>query len=429
MAALISSVMNTKDQVPFYVAACDEMGIEVLPPDVNVSAARLRGRRGQDPLRPERGQERRESAVARDRRRARGGRAVHVDLGLLRARRPAGREQARARGARQVRRARLDGGVAEGDARRARGRALLRAGATRRTGSPARARSSTSAARSRAGGRATTRRSRARSSRKRSSSRSRRRVSASTSPSIRSTASRRPAAPQDRLPLAEVERRRDGEVVTVGGIVGALKQLTTKKGDPMVFLRLDDLSGSRRDGRLQLGLRGRARAARGRPRPRRQGPGRPQGGRDEADRARGRPVRGDAGRGRGAAARRRAPGAGGHRSASSRRSCASSRASRGPRGARDVGGPQTLCVRPGVPRPARAGLLRRGEGAPRRGCDRARRGRSRCAQRPHGRGTRRAGAGGGARAAPRPPARRRGPRGPAGCGAHGIRPPRPDADP
>src|SRR5262249_25419275 len=42
----------------------------------------------------------------------------------------------------------------------------------------------------------------------------------------------------------ELERRRDGEVVTAGGIVGAIKQLTTKKGEPMVFLRLDDLSGS-----------------------------------------------------------------------------------------------------------------------------------------------------------------------------------------
>src|SRR3954451_966365 len=37
MAALISSVMNTKDKVPFYVAAFDELGIEVLPPDVNMS--------------------------------------------------------------------------------------------------------------------------------------------------------------------------------------------------------------------------------------------------------------------------------------------------------------------------------------------------------------------------------------------------------
>jgi DNA polymerase-3 subunit alpha len=44
--------------------------------------------------------------------------------------------------------------------------------------------------------------------------------------------------------LAEAERRRDGEIVTVGGIVGAIKQLTTKKGEPMVFMRLDDLAGS-----------------------------------------------------------------------------------------------------------------------------------------------------------------------------------------
>ena len=43
--------------------------------------------------------------------------------------------------------------------------------------------------------------------------------------------------------LAELERRRDGEVVTVAGIVGSVKQLTTKKGDLMVFLRLDDVTG------------------------------------------------------------------------------------------------------------------------------------------------------------------------------------------
>jgi DNA polymerase-3 subunit alpha len=35
MAALISSVMSTKDKVPFFVACCEEMGIEVRPPDVN----------------------------------------------------------------------------------------------------------------------------------------------------------------------------------------------------------------------------------------------------------------------------------------------------------------------------------------------------------------------------------------------------------
>ena len=42
--------------------------------------------------------------------------------------------------------------------------------------------------------------------------------------------------------LSEIERRRDGEVVTIGGIVSTVKELTTKKGDPMVFLSLDDLS-------------------------------------------------------------------------------------------------------------------------------------------------------------------------------------------
>ncbi len=44
--------------------------------------------------------------------------------------------------------------------------------------------------------------------------------------------------------VTDLERRRDGDVVTVGGIIGALRQVTTKKGDPMVFARLDDLSGS-----------------------------------------------------------------------------------------------------------------------------------------------------------------------------------------
>ncbi len=37
MAALISSVMSTKDRVPFFAARCEEMGIEILPPDVNSS--------------------------------------------------------------------------------------------------------------------------------------------------------------------------------------------------------------------------------------------------------------------------------------------------------------------------------------------------------------------------------------------------------
>ncbi|MHB0866656.1 MAG: DNA polymerase III subunit alpha [Thermoleophilia bacterium] len=39
MAATISSVMSTKDKVPFYVNVCNQMGIEVLPPDVNESGS------------------------------------------------------------------------------------------------------------------------------------------------------------------------------------------------------------------------------------------------------------------------------------------------------------------------------------------------------------------------------------------------------
>jgi DNA polymerase-3 subunit alpha len=37
MAALISSVMDTKDKVPFFVSQTESMGIEILPPDVNES--------------------------------------------------------------------------------------------------------------------------------------------------------------------------------------------------------------------------------------------------------------------------------------------------------------------------------------------------------------------------------------------------------
>jgi DNA polymerase-3 subunit alpha len=44
--------------------------------------------------------------------------------------------------------------------------------------------------------------------------------------------------------LADLERRRDGETVTVGGIVSEVKQVTTKRGEPMVFLALDDPTGS-----------------------------------------------------------------------------------------------------------------------------------------------------------------------------------------
>ncbi len=96
-------------------------------------AVRLRRRRGEDPLRPQRREERRRQRGSRDRRRAREGRAVRVDLGVHRARRSGRGEQARARVARQVRRVRFHRRVAQGDVRRARERALLRAAHARRS--------------------------------------------------------------------------------------------------------------------------------------------------------------------------------------------------------------------------------------------------------------------------------------------------------
>jgi DNA polymerase-3 subunit alpha len=44
--------------------------------------------------------------------------------------------------------------------------------------------------------------------------------------------------------LNELAFRRDGEIVTIGGIVSSLKQMTTKKGDPMVFVGLEDVTGA-----------------------------------------------------------------------------------------------------------------------------------------------------------------------------------------
>jgi DNA polymerase-3 subunit alpha len=43
--------------------------------------------------------------------------------------------------------------------------------------------------------------------------------------------------------IGELDRRRDGEVVTVGGIVTSLRHMTTKRGDAMVFLRFEDVTG------------------------------------------------------------------------------------------------------------------------------------------------------------------------------------------
>ena len=105
MAALISSVMDTKDKVPFFVARCEEMGIEILPPDVNLSDHEFvvvdgNIRFGLDAVKGVG-----YAAVEAIKRAREEGGAVHVAVGLLRARRPPRRQQEGDRGADQVRRA------------------------------------------------------------------------------------------------------------------------------------------------------------------------------------------------------------------------------------------------------------------------------------------------------------------------------------
>ncbi len=87
MAALISSVMSTKDKVPFFATQAEQMGIEILPPDVNVSDHDFVVVGRQHPLRAGCGQGRRLRGRRGDQGGARGGWPVRVAVGLLRARR------------------------------------------------------------------------------------------------------------------------------------------------------------------------------------------------------------------------------------------------------------------------------------------------------------------------------------------------------
>ena len=245
MAALISSVMNTKDRVPFYVAACDELGIDVLPPDVNSSQT--------------------DFAVVEGK--------IRFGLNAVKS---VGETAARA-----IIAAREEGGAFESiwdftervDPQVVNKRALealVKCGALDSTGATrkgmllcleqALAWGQKHAA-DRLAGQAS--------------------IFDLGGPAEEEAESRpkhHPVLPpgefekpellqleketlglyvsehplhavRDQLrrktdcTLAELERRRDGEVVTVGGIVSALKQLTTKKGEPMVFLTLDDPTG------------------------------------------------------------------------------------------------------------------------------------------------------------------------------------------
>ena len=90
----------------------------------------------------------------------------------------------------------------------------------------------------------TARRSRTRSSRRRSGSRSRRRCSGSTCPTTRSWApsGRCGATPTPRS--TDLKEMREGELRTVGGVVTALPQKYTKRGDLMATFVLEDLGAA-----------------------------------------------------------------------------------------------------------------------------------------------------------------------------------------
>ena len=245
MAALISSVMNTKDRVPFYVNACDEIGIEVLPPGRQLVAGRLRGGGGEDPLRPQRRQERRRVRRRRDRACAWGRRALHLAVGVhasasTRSSSTSVRSSRSSSAVRSTRPARHGWGCSPCWSRRSR-----TARSSPPTGSWVRRRSSTSAATSRRPpDGSTTRRSRAAEYEKQELLRLEREtlglyVSEHPLSGVREQLRRKTDAN-----LGELERRRDGEIVTVGGIVSDVKHTTTKRGEPMVFLALDDPTGS-----------------------------------------------------------------------------------------------------------------------------------------------------------------------------------------
>jgi len=246
MAALISSVMNTKDRVPLYVSACDEMGIEVLPPDVNESAtdfAVVEGkiRFGLNAVKNVGDTAARTIIAAREE----GGRFTsiwdfteRVDpqvvnkraleslvkcgaldstgasrmgmLGVLEQALSYGQKLAADRLAGQASIFDGDFGVAEDTSEKQRHHPVIPATEFEK-GELLKLEKETLGLY----------------------------VSEHPLHAVREQLRRRTDAT-----LNELERRRDGEVVIVGGIVSAVKQMTTKRGEPMVFLALDDPTGS-----------------------------------------------------------------------------------------------------------------------------------------------------------------------------------------
>ena len=249
MAALISSVMNTKDRVPFYVAACEEMGIEVLPPDVNVSSADFAVVEGKIRFGLNAVKNVGENAVAAIiAAREEGGPFASVWDFCERVDPQAANKRALeslvkagaldSTGAtRQGMFGVLETALALGSRHHAdqlAGQASIFDLSTGDEPSPVEAPP---------GGRhhpplgaAEWEKAQLLAYEKEALGLW---VSEHPLAGIRDQLRRRVD-----LPLAELSGRRDGEIVGIGGIVGTLRTVTTRRGDPMAFVRLDDLSGS-----------------------------------------------------------------------------------------------------------------------------------------------------------------------------------------
>ena len=257
MAALISSVMDTKDKVPFFVAQAEQMGISILPPDVNLSdhefvvvdgnirfgldavkGVGLRGGRG-------------------DQARARGTRGPFRDLWDFCA-----RVDDRAVNKKAIE-ALIKCGAFGSTGRHAQGHAVgARAGAGGGPEGPA-GRADRPGLDLRPRPRARRRRRRRRASEAAAAFATpshapiptvefdRAELLAAEKESIGLFISAHPlkevgAALRAKVDcsLGELAGRRDGDWVTVGGMITQAKRIRTKKGDPMMFATLDDLESS-----------------------------------------------------------------------------------------------------------------------------------------------------------------------------------------